>query len=78
MILKKNSFNEKKLIEKYGNWVRVQVAFYDFLFQKAIEISLGKDTLEYINTDDKSFYSTEDVENFNEKCIEETKGEFRP
>ncbi len=31
-------FEDKELIEKYGSWVRVQVAFYDFIFQAAIEL----------------------------------------
>lgn len=28
-------FSEKLLVGKYGSWVRVQVAFYDFLFMTA-------------------------------------------
>ena len=30
--------DEKKLIEKFGSWVRVQVAFYDFIFQSAMSM----------------------------------------
>jgi hypothetical protein len=26
------NFNDPKLVKKYGNWIRVQVAFYDYLF----------------------------------------------
>jgi len=28
-------FNDERLVEKHGSWVRVQVEFYDFLFQTA-------------------------------------------
>lgn len=28
-------FQTEALVKKYGSWVRVQVAFYDFLFEKA-------------------------------------------
>lgn len=31
-------FNDPKLIAKYGSWVRVQVAFYDFIFQAALDL----------------------------------------
>jgi len=31
-------FNNAKLIEKHGSWMRVQVAFYDFLFESALNI----------------------------------------
>jgi hypothetical protein len=31
-------FHEEALVEKYGSWVRVQVAFYDFLFEAASEL----------------------------------------
>jgi len=31
-------FDNKKLIEKFGSWVRVQVEFYDFLFETANEV----------------------------------------
>jgi hypothetical protein len=31
-------FGSKKLIDKYGSWVRVQVEFYDFLFETANEV----------------------------------------
>jgi len=27
-----------KLITKFGSWVRVQVAFYDFIFEQALEL----------------------------------------
>lgn len=30
--------DDQKLIEKFGSWVRVQVAFYDFIFQQALEM----------------------------------------
>lgn len=30
------NFSEPKLVAKYGSWVRVQVAFYDFIFQHGI------------------------------------------
>lgn len=29
------NFSDTKLVEKYGSWVRVQVEFYDFLFETA-------------------------------------------
>jgi len=32
------NFRDKFLIQKYGSWVRVQVAFYDFLFTEANKI----------------------------------------
>lgn len=34
-------FNNEKLIEKYGSWMRVQVAFYDFLFTTALNVCPG-------------------------------------
>ncbi len=30
--------DDLKLIGKFGSWVRVQVAFYDFIFQEALEM----------------------------------------
>lgn len=32
------NFNDKRLIEIHGDWVRVQVAFYDFLFTTATNV----------------------------------------
>ena len=32
-------FDMKCLVKKYGSWVRVQVAFYDFLFMTATKMS---------------------------------------
>lgn len=29
--------DNEKMIEKFGSWVRVQVAFYDFIFETALE-----------------------------------------
>lgn len=29
------TFGNPALIEKYGSWIRVQVAFYDFIYQQA-------------------------------------------
>jgi len=31
-------FMEVELVKKYGSWVRVQVAFYDFIFQEGTKI----------------------------------------
>jgi len=31
-------FQDSKLLKKYGSWVRVQVAFYDFLFETGSEL----------------------------------------
>lgn len=31
-------FNDPEMISFYGSWVRVQVAFYDFLFQHALQL----------------------------------------
>jgi hypothetical protein len=31
-------FDNSELIKKCGSWIRVQVAFYDFIFQKATEM----------------------------------------
>lgn len=31
-------FNDPALVAIYGSWVRVQVAFYDFLFLSALEM----------------------------------------
>jgi hypothetical protein len=31
-------FDDDILIKKYGSWVRVQVAFYDFIFQEALKL----------------------------------------
>lgn len=30
--------DDKKLVKRFGSWVRVQVAFYDFIFSEALEI----------------------------------------
>lgn len=32
-------FNMKKLVAKYGSWVRVQVEFYDFLIETASKMT---------------------------------------
>lgn len=32
------NFADPVLVEKYGSWVRVQVAFYDFLFERGSEL----------------------------------------
>jgi hypothetical protein len=29
-------FGNPKLVERYGSWVRVQVAFYDFIFEEGM------------------------------------------
>lgn len=34
---RENYFQNKVLIDKYGSWVKVQVAFYDFIFLSAME-----------------------------------------
>lgn len=31
-------FDDLELVGKYGSWVRVQVAFYDFIFQKGTKL----------------------------------------
>jgi len=31
-------FSDEVLIKKYGSWVKVQVAFYDFIFQYAMKM----------------------------------------
>jgi len=31
-------FEDKRLIEKFGSWTRVQVAFYDFIFKHALNL----------------------------------------
>lgn len=38
-------FSDPKLVEYFGSWVRVQVAFYDFIFQQASKLcpALWKD-----------------------------------
>jgi len=47
MFFRKNPFNNKKLIKKYGNWVEVQSAFYNFLFSKAIEEHIKNSNNQY-------------------------------
>jgi len=32
------NFADEKLVKKYGSWVKVQVAFYDFLFETGSEL----------------------------------------
>lgn len=34
-------FQDIKLVEEYGSWVRVQVAFYDFLFETGSKLCPG-------------------------------------
>ncbi len=31
-------FEDKRLIKKFGSWTRVQVAFYDFIFQHSLNL----------------------------------------
>jgi hypothetical protein len=33
------NFADPTLVDKYGSWMRVQVAFYDFLFATALAMS---------------------------------------
>lgn len=33
-----DSFKAPELVAKYGSWIRVQVAFYDFLFTEALKL----------------------------------------
>lgn len=40
--------DDQKLIEKYGSWVRVQVAFYDFIFEQALGLCQKHTTEEMI------------------------------
>lgn len=30
--------DDEKLVKHFGSWVRVQVAFYDYIFQAALEL----------------------------------------
>lgn len=32
------NFDDPRLVAKFGSWARVQVAFYDFIFQAALEL----------------------------------------
>lgn len=32
------NFADPELVSKYGSWIRVQVAFYDFLFTTAMQV----------------------------------------
>lgn len=36
------NFNDPHLIAKYGSWVKVQVAFYDYLFMQGTKINVDK------------------------------------
>jgi len=29
--------DDERLVEKFGSWVRVQVAFYDFMFEQSLD-----------------------------------------
>ena len=39
-------FDHPDLVAKYGSWVRVQVEFYDFLFEKATKLCAEQWTLQ--------------------------------
>jgi len=47
MIFQKNPFNNKKLIKKYGSWIKIQNAFYNFLFKKATEEHIKNSNNQY-------------------------------
>lgn len=57
-------FNDPKLIKKFGSWMQVQVAFYDFLFMTANKIC-GQHFNEKLG-----FGSFSDGNDFYEACIQ--------
>jgi hypothetical protein len=40
-LIVKLNFHHPKLLKRYGTWVAVQVAFYDFIFQSAMQMHSG-------------------------------------
>lgn len=65
------NFSDTKLVEKYGSWVRVQVEFYDFLFETAQNICathFNKAAMEAIA--DKGYGDGSDVYESAVKAIE--------
>ena len=54
------NFTHPVLLQKYGSWIRVQVAFYDFLFMKGYpnlnSISEGKEEMMMDFADGKDPY----------------------
>lgn len=39
--MKTPDFSNRRLVAKYGSWMKVQVAFYDFLFTTATQMHPG-------------------------------------
>lgn len=66
-------FDNPKLIEKFGSWIEVQVAFYDFIFMEASEMCpecFRKQAIE--NVMDGKFADGEDIYEQSIKAIEKT------
>lgn len=62
----KNHFESKELIAKYGNWVKVQVAFYDFIFEESTKLCCR-------HFNEKSF---RDGVEYYDKTVDHIKGKF--
>jgi hypothetical protein len=67
-------FDDKKLVDKFGSWVRVQVEFYDFLFESATQLSVEKLSEEfkdqYANAVTEGFADGEDLYEKSVEAIE--------
>ena len=62
--------DDQKLIEKFGSWVRVQVAFYDFIFQQALEMCAH-------HTNESMIQGFSDGEDPYEDAVKAIEGKFK-
>lgn len=65
------SFNNEGLINKYGSWARVQVAFYDFIFQEGSKMCAECFKNKALEEISQGFAKGEDIYEKSIKAIEE-------
>ena len=65
------SFNDERLINKYGSWARVQVAFYDFIFQEGSKMCAECFKNKALEEISQGFVEGEDIYEKSIKAIEE-------
>ena len=65
------SFDDESLVKKYGSWIKVQVAFYDFIFQEASKMCADCFKNKMLKEISQGFADGEDVYEKSIKAIEE-------
>ena len=65
------NFNDPKLVEKYGSWVKVQVAFYDYIFLYASRVCAHHFNEIMATANVHSFGDGEDLYEYTTKTLEE-------